>query len=221
MASSTRRRLVATTVAAMAGALTLSGFTMSANAFRAEPTVGLCNVAQNTGYLVNGYADILDVRNGDLLAVDGGGSSLSSRLQFVDLSGLANKPIARFWQDDDMTGLRDYVFDDVRPTFIRLFSGWDHLGRVALTDDPRLDRDYVLLWTARPGGGGGDWVRSDAVPGPAALDAARQWGRDSINLIDDRYEGVTPPVWWCGDVVRPTPPGAGTPAPLPLTRFDG
>ena len=99
--------------------------------------------------------------------------------------------------------------------FIRLFAGWDHVGRVALTDDPRLKRDYVLLWSGRPGGG--DWVRRDAVPDPAALAAARRWGRDSIALIDDRYEGVVPPVWWCGDVVRPTPPDVGTPALSPLT----
>lgn len=70
--ASVRARLVAGVAAALAVTLTLVGFVDAEARFRAEPTVGVCNIAQNTGYLFNGYADILGVRDGTLLAVDGG-----------------------------------------------------------------------------------------------------------------------------------------------------
>jgi hypothetical protein len=95
----------------------------------ASPSIGFCcggapTVPRRTsGYNFNGYADILGVREGTLLAVDGGGTSLTSRLRYIDLSGLADRRIARFWQTDDMSGLRDYIFDDIHPTFIKVFHG--------------------------------------------------------------------------------------------------
>lgn len=91
---------------------------MSANDFRKQPTVSICAIAYQIGHAFNGYADILGVQDGTLLSVDGGGKSLTSRLRFVDLAGLAERRIARFWQHDDMPGIRDYIFDDVRPTII-------------------------------------------------------------------------------------------------------
>ena len=105
-------------------ALTLNGFISAARDFQRTPTAGLCDIAQNTGYLFNGYADILGVRDGSLLAVDGGGTSLTSRLRFVDLSGLAERRIAGAWQRNDMAGLRNYIFDEVKPTFIKIWAGW-------------------------------------------------------------------------------------------------
>ena len=50
-------------------------------------------------------ADRLGIDDGSLLAVDGGGTALTSRLRFVDLSGLADARIARYWSDNDMAGL--------------------------------------------------------------------------------------------------------------------
>jgi hypothetical protein len=206
-----RGRMIAATLAAIAAMSSLSGFWLSDKAFRAEPTVGVCNIAQNTGYNFNGYADILGARDGSLLAVDGGGTSLTSRLRFIDLSGLTDRRIAHFWQDDDMLGLRDYIFDDIRPTFVKLFHGWAERDRLALTNDPRLARVYVLLYSGQPGGG--EWVRRDAVLDGAPLAAARQWGRDTWNLVTERYPRAASPIWWCGDTLRPTPFHAGSPAP--------
>jgi hypothetical protein len=209
--ASTRRRLVALTLATAAAGLTFTEFWHDATAFRAGPTVGICAVAQNTGYWINGYADILEVRDGTLLAVDGGGSSLTSRLRLVDLSGLADARIARFWQDDDMSGLRDYLLEDLRPTFVKYYSGWAGRGRLAIENDPRFLADYVQLWS------GGQWVRRDSVPDPERLAAARQWGDDVLALIDRQYTAV-PHKWWCGDTLRPGELGFGSPAPSPLTR---
>jgi hypothetical protein len=213
--SSSRTKALVAVLATVAVASSISGLWSAEKAFRANPTVGVCNVAQNAGYLFNGYADIIGLRDGTLLAVDGGGSSLTSRLRFVDLSGLADRRIAQFWQDHDMPGLRDHVFNEVRPTFIKLFHGWAERDLLGLVRDPRLDRDYVLMFAGAPGGG--DWVRRDAVADRGTLSTARKWGRDTWALLNTRYPRNSPPVWWCGDVLRPTPFSDSSPAASPLT----
>lgn len=210
------RRAVFVALAGLAAIHSLNQFAFYTEQFRKHPTVGVCNIALNTGYQINGYADILGVgTGGSLLAADGGGTSLTSRLRFVDLAGLAEPRIARFWQDNDMAGLRDYVFQDVRPTFIKIFTGWDHRTRVALTDDPRFAHDYIQLLALGPGGG--DWVRRDAVPDTDTLERARTWGLKALTTIDAKYDFVVPVRWNCGATLRPAPIGTGEPAPSPLT----
>jgi hypothetical protein len=203
-------------VAGLAAVHSLNQFASYTVQFRTHPTVGVCNIALNTGYQVNGYADILGVgTGGTLLAADGGGSSLTSRQRLVDLAGLAEPRIARFWQQDDMAGLRDYVFDEVQPTFVKIFAGWDHRTRVALTDDPRFARDYIQLLALGPGGG--DWVRRDVVRDTEALRRAQTWGAEALAKIDKMYDDVVPVRWNCDTTLRPSPIGIGKPSPSPLT----
>lgn len=213
--ASTRMRVIALALATVGAVSTLNGFLLSAREFRAEPTVAVCHIAQNTGYAFNGYADILRLLDGSLLAVDGGGTSLTSRLRYIDLSGLGDRRIARFWQADDMAGLRDYIFDEVRPTFLKIYWRWAERKRLRLAEDPRLARDYVLMYSGRPGGG--EWVRRDAVPNESALVTAGRWGQHFWDLASERYGGVRPEAWWCGDTLRPTPYSDGVPAPSPVT----
>ncbi len=61
---SARGRWASCTAAAVVASLTLSGFLAGARDFQRNPSAGLCDIAQNTGYLFNGYADILGVRAG-------------------------------------------------------------------------------------------------------------------------------------------------------------
>ncbi|HEX3288377.1 MAG TPA: hypothetical protein VHT50_27850 [Mycobacterium sp.] len=197
---STGKRLAASMAAALAVAMTLSGFASAAVNFRRNPTAGLCDIAQNTGYLFNGYADVLGIREGSLLAVDGGGTSLTTRLNFVDLSGLSERRIAGFWEHDDMAGLRDYIFEEVKPTFIKVFSGWAERDHLDLIGDPRLQRDYTMLLSGPPGGG--RWVRRDSVRDAAALDEARRWGQNAWDVIILRQNSAAPVTWSCSDVLR-------------------
>jgi hypothetical protein len=213
---STRDRWVSATVAAVIAALTLSGFFTAARDFRRDPAAGLCDIAYNTGFLFNGFADILSVRDGSLLSVDGGGTSLTSRLRLVDLSGLTDRRIAGLWQRNDMNGLRNYIFDELKPTFIKVFSGWSERDRLDLMGDERLERDYVMVLSGPPRGG--RWVRREAVHDAVALDAARRWGEQVWNQVILPRGEVVPAEWTCGDVLRPSPYRAGSPAPSPLTQ---
>jgi hypothetical protein len=61
-------------------------------------------------------------------------------------------------------------------------------------------------------------VRREAVPDAVALDAARRWGEQVWNQVILPRGEVVPAEWTCGDVLRPSPYRAGSPAPSPLTQ---
>lgn len=193
-------------------ALALSGWQQQAEDFRRTPTVSVCYVARSTGYTFNLYADRLDIDEGSLLAVDGGGTSLTTRLELVDLSGLGDEEIARFWGDDDMAGLRDHVFEDVQPTFIRIWHGWDGVPRLRLFEDPRLAEDYVAVWA--PPEGGGNWVRRDAVADEPALVELQRDAPALAASVDAPYVPGDMS-WWCGSTLRPPEPGTDPVAGVP------
>jgi hypothetical protein len=206
-------RVVTCGAVALVATLTLSGWRQAAKDFRITPTVSVCYVARSTGYTFNIYAERLGIDDGSLLAVDGGGTSLTSRLEFVDLSGLGDHDIAEYWHHDDMAGLRDHVFEDVRPTFIRIWDGWDGVPRLRLLEDERLARDYVQVWG--PPTGGGNWVRRDAVEDEAALVALQEEAPGLAAAVDAPYVPGDMR-WWCGRTLRPptagSDPTAGVPA---------
>jgi hypothetical protein len=199
-----RVRATAGAVMVVVSVLTLQVWNERSEAFAQRPTASLCGVARNTGYIFNTYADRLGIASGTLLAVDAGGTSLTSRLRFVDLAGLADRRIARYWADGDMAGLRDHVFDEVEPTFIRIWFGWDGVGPTGILDDHRLERDYVLIWG--PPQGGGNWVRRDAVTEPEALAELQAAAPGLAEVVDAPFaRGVTD--WWCPPLLRPSAPG--------------
>ena len=188
--------------------LTVLGWSNEAAQFRAEPIDPMCGIALNTGLTINTYADLLGVRDGSVLAVDGGGTALTSRLRFVDLAGLGDRAIARYWQNNDTVGLRNHIFDQVRPTFIRLWTGWAELNRSGLLADPRMARDYVLIWG--PEGGGGTWVRRDAVSTPASRSGLLEATRRAPGIAAGIEALYADPIqrWWCGPTMRPSPEDA-------------
>lgn len=141
--------------------------------FRVNPTVPVCVVAERLGRVINGYADRLGIEHGTLLVPDIGGSALTSRLAIVDLAGLADARIARSWAQSNMPALRDYVFDEVRPSIVHTRGYWS--TTTGLVADARLDRDYVPIYLEPGDNQSGDWVRKSLVPGQAQLDAARAY----------------------------------------------
>lgn len=180
------------------GAAVVSGlvFVDVIRGFRAAPTAPLCLVAQNTGWAINSYAEVVDVPDPVLAAPDIGGAALVSDLRLVDMVGLADPLVARFWAAGDMAGLRDHLFDHVRPTFVTLNLEWGrHTGLLA---DRRLAVDYVRIATSPTGVS--DWVRRDVL-GPGDLDALR--ARAAAAAIADE-EARRSPRASCGDVLVPS-----------------
>jgi hypothetical protein len=192
---SARARVIGAVLAV--GAALVSGLALvgQARAFRAAPTAPLCLVAQNTGNAINSYSDAVGVRDPVLLAPDIGGAALVSALRVVDVVGLADSRIARFWRARDMAGLRDHVFEEVRPTFLTLNGDWDRL--IGLLADPRLAEDYVEIRTSPAGVT--DRVRRDALS-PGDLEALRD--RASAAAVADDAARRSPRAS-CGDVLVP------------------
>jgi hypothetical protein len=175
-------------------------FAAAGGKFRDTPTLPMCFIADRFGRMFNQYADILDVQQGSILEPDLGGSALTSRLPIVDLAGLLHAKIADFYRDRDMAGLRDYVFEDVKPTFVHFRMYWGPV--TGISTDPRLLRDYDPIYTySTPADFGGDWVRKDAVHSPAQLASARDYAAATVPVVEGNLY-----VWprrTCGDTLRP------------------
>ncbi|MEU4762194.1 hypothetical protein AB0H12_02990 [Actinosynnema sp. NPDC023794] len=191
-----RRRAVLSAALAVALLPSAARFTAAAQEFRAAPTVPMCLVAETFGRGFNGLADVLGASRPTLVLPDIGGTALASRLEVVDLVGLAEPRLADLWAARDVAGVRDYVFDRVKPTFIHSHGEWSRLTGIA--DDPRLAADYHVLSS---GPVAHDWVRRDAVPDAARLAELRDYLR--IDLA--RAEGVrlAAPRGHCGPTLRP------------------
>jgi hypothetical protein len=191
-----RRRAVLSAALAVALLPTASGFATAAEGFRAVPTVPMCAVAGAMGRGFNGLADVLGADRASLLAPDIGGTALTSRLTLVDLAGLGEPRLADLWGAGSMAGIRDYVFDEVKPTFIRAHGHW--AATPGLTTDPRLTADYHAL---TPGPVAQEWVRKDAVPDAARLAALRDYLRADRARAESVWAAA--PRRACGPTLRP------------------
>jgi hypothetical protein len=190
-----RGRLVTAVLAVGAAAVSGLALVDGARAFRAAPTAPLCLVAQNTGRAINSYAELVDVPDPVLAAPDLGGAALVSDLRLVDMVGLADERIARFWAAGDLPGLRTHLLREVRPTFLTINSGWERL--TGLADDSRLVADYDKIWTSSEGVT--DWVRRDAL-GPGDLAAMRIRAGQAARADEDARRS---PRSSCGDALVP------------------
>jgi hypothetical protein len=201
--SAGRRVLVGVlVVAALSSAVS---WTTAAASFRARPTLSLCEVTRSTAETIDAGADALGVRSGSILGVDAGGVALGSRLRFVDLAGLTDPVIAGYWAHGDMVGLRNHVFEQVRPTFMRLWHGWNFPEESGLFTDPRLDRDYEPIWVNSQGGV--TYVRRDAVPDAEHLADAQLVSQQVTDAIVASLGHAGSASWTCGATVRPSPFG--------------
>ncbi|XVS66724.1 hypothetical protein ACQPYE_11890 [Actinosynnema sp. CA-299493] len=194
-----RRRAVLSVLLALALLPSAARFTTAAREFRAAPTVPMCLVVEMYGRGFNGLADVLGVERGSLLLPDIGGTALTSRLAVVDLVGLAEPRLADLWGARDVAGVRDHVFDRVKPTFIHSHEGWSQTTGIA--DDPRMAADYHVLST---GPVAQDWVRRDAVADGARLAELRDYVR--TDLTPATRAGLAAPRSHCGPTLRPGQP---------------
>ena len=167
-----RGRVIVTGVTAAAAALSVAGFVPDVQTFRDNPTAPMCLIVVNTGREFNGYMDVLGAASATFFAPEIGGAALTGRALLYDGGGLAEPTVARFWATQDTAGIRDYVLDDVKPTFIRAHGSFRPF--IGLDADPRFARDYVEIGTFT--NGGANWVRRELVPDAATLTRLQAWG---------------------------------------------
>jgi hypothetical protein len=169
-------RPVALTTGAVVVAQALALFTVRTATFAACPTVPLEEVRNLTSRGFNALAERLGRGPHSLLTPDLGGELLESRLRVYDLAGLCDKTIAGSLSSaGGTTRLHDYLFDEVKPTFVHVSGAFVRLS--GLHADPRFTRDYEPLHEEWQGGSRanqiampwwGDYVRRDATGHDAA-----------------------------------------------------
>jgi hypothetical protein len=115
-----------------------------------------------------------------VLIPDIGGTLYYSKLRIIDLAGLADPTIARTL-GKDQAAFYDYIFDEVKPTFIHTHEYW--VISAYLDGDPRFREDYlpideaIDLWVLQNTKlelYSGTYVRKDAVGNPTQLAALRK-----------------------------------------------
>jgi hypothetical protein len=191
-----RGRVVVGVVGTVAIVLSAIGWDGAMREFRAKPTAPMCLIVVNSAFEFNAYLQALGRTSGTLFAPELGGTALVGTSTVTDGGGLAEPVMARFWREKDTAGIRDYVLEQVRPTFLkahgefRPFMGFDA--------DPRFQADYVEI--APTPNNGANWVRRDALTDPEALDRLRVAA--AAALAADAAQRATPTAS-CGDTLTP------------------
>lgn len=137
--------------------------------FAKSPTVPFSEVAEYFGYRFNEYATAMGIENGSILAPDLGGTLYYSHLKVYDLAGLTDKVIA-LNMGKNQSVFYDYIFDELKPTFIHTHGFWDRKSN--FDADPRFRENYIAIIETKDSGiptdmgttmFSGDYVRIDAV----------------------------------------------------------
>lgn len=199
-----RPRTAVAVLSVVALGLTIANWAGAAVEFRDNPTAPICESAQVNGYLMNAYAEQLGLSGASFLSIDAGGMSLTSQLHFVDYAGLNDATLARFREAGDGPGLRDYVFDQVRPVFVRVGDGFTGEAESGITRDLRLYDQYVpieLPATTHLFVG----VRRDAVRDPGLLDSTRLFAARAVQQVQASRVRGGRLGWICPATLRPEP----------------
>lgn len=118
----------------------------------------------------NDYASELEITNGSILLPDVGATYYYSNLRVYDSAGLCNKTIAKGKYLHDRKLIQNYIFLEIKPTFIHLQDGWaemirpdeyPHFREEYITIYESLSEDYSRKHEAQIYSG--DYVRKDAI----------------------------------------------------------
>jgi hypothetical protein len=129
-------------------------------AFSRNPTVPFTEIKTTYIDKFNAYNQQLHLQHASLLLPDVGAALYYSELKIYDAAGLCDPSIAKNLGKNPGV-LRNYVFDEIKPTFIHLHGKWAGLYR--LEQDIRFGRDYIPLPTITPQERPEDFIRKDAI----------------------------------------------------------
>ncbi len=110
--------------------------------FAHSAPTSFASIGERYGKRFNRYAEYLKLENASILLPDIGGTLYYSNLRIYDLAGLCDPTIAKTYINDPKA-FYDYVFDEIKPTFIHTH-GW-FTATVKLDEDPRFERNYVAI----------------------------------------------------------------------------
>jgi len=92
--------------------------------FSRKPTVPYYEIKEAYVDKFDKYAESLKINNASILLPDVGATYFYSKLKVYDAAGLCNKTIAQGIFKKDRKIILDYIFKQVKPTFIHLHDGW-------------------------------------------------------------------------------------------------
>jgi hypothetical protein len=115
--------------------------------FNKTPTMPFQLVKKAYEEKFNEYAAILNIKNGSILLPDVGATYYYSNLRVYDSAGLCDKTIARGKYTKNRSMIIDYVFKDIKPTFIHLHDGWSEMIRV--DDYPNFRKEYLPIYETK------------------------------------------------------------------------
>ncbi len=144
-----RARVVA--VSAVVAGMLIAFFGMRTSRFVQDPTISLESVREDWAEPYNTLTREFEIRNASALIPDLGGTLYYGDFRIYDLAMLCDRTIAQLiggalYEDRDPKKTErfyDYVFEDIKPTFIRTHSVWSDLTRLWL--DPRFHEDYTVI----------------------------------------------------------------------------
>ncbi|MCZ6453299.1 MAG: hypothetical protein O6909_03560, partial [Alphaproteobacteria bacterium] len=110
--------------------------------FYDEPTTPFTDVAERYGDRFNKAAEILGVESASFLVPDLGATLFVSKLEVFDMAGFADATIAQSLHKNKKFP-HDYIFNDVKPTFILTYS---YSASLTLLDSsPQFRQRYIPL----------------------------------------------------------------------------
>lgn len=118
-------------------------------AFAHDPPTPFAEIDRSSRRKLDAYAERLGIVGGSVLLPDVGAMLYASRLTVYDAAGLCEPGVVHTLKRDTPYWLTehpaffDYVFEDLRPTFISTHHFWTYVA--AFDDDPRFARDYVPI----------------------------------------------------------------------------
>jgi hypothetical protein len=199
-----RGRIVLAVVIVAAGVLSSMQLYDTGLLYRKNVKTPLCIVAERDGRTLNGLADILAVPKPSAAVVDLGGQAMTTKLDLIDLGGLGTARTADYHGADDLNGMRNYILNEVKPTFITTIGSWD--VTIGFPTDPKMASDYTLIYKGQPPfpgmtysyNGVHFWVRTD-LAGPAKLQEMKDYAQQRLNPI--LAANLTAPRRSCGPVL--------------------
>jgi hypothetical protein len=190
---------VASVAAGLAVLVSLGGAVYRSRAFLQNPTLSFQRVEREYARKFNRYAEALGMTDASFLLPDLGGTLYSSHLRIYDMAGLCDKTIAKTLhphvggdEGKDFKAFHEYVFGQVRPTFIHIHGYWTRSTR--LWSDPRFSAEYVPIFEHLDKSvykhhlvdmRSGDYVRRDALRSADAL-AKMRVVRDEFGVCWDK-----------------------------------